>query len=150
MFSKQELGFRLTCSHTYANLMCLIASSSSRTHPCHSGLPYVMHPRTIFEIFSPELPRRTEDRPLSSQYDRSWKGMDEPYCIFLGAVAIADSQDSYSTGFVLWVMGRIFNIWPALGVPPYICLRFRTFGTSDHALTTHLLSFQIGGLKQSM
>ena len=44
---------------TYANLMCLIASSSGRDQLWNSGEPYDMHPRMIFETFRPELPRRT-------------------------------------------------------------------------------------------
>ena len=44
---------------TYAYLMCLIPSSSGSTQFCQSGEPYDMHPKMIFETFSPEFPRRT-------------------------------------------------------------------------------------------
>ena len=44
---------------TDAYLMCLIASSSGSTQFIQSLDPYDMHPRMIFDTFSPELPRRT-------------------------------------------------------------------------------------------
>ena len=44
---------------TYAALMCLIDSSSGKTHFIQSGEPYDIHPRMIWETFNPELPRRT-------------------------------------------------------------------------------------------
>ena len=45
--------------NTYAYLMCLIPSSSPRTHGCHNGLPYCIVPRMIFDTFRPDDPRRT-------------------------------------------------------------------------------------------
>jgi hypothetical protein len=44
---------------THATLMCLIASSSPRTHSCHLGSPYCMVPKMILETLSPDCPRRT-------------------------------------------------------------------------------------------
>ena len=44
---------------TYANLMCLIASSSGSTQSCQPFEPYDIQPRMIFETLSPDFPRRT-------------------------------------------------------------------------------------------
>lgn len=46
---------------TYANLMCLMPSSSPRSQSCQPGSPYDMQPKMIFDTFKPELPRRTRD-----------------------------------------------------------------------------------------
>ena len=46
---------------TYANLICLRASSSGSTQLCQLGSPYDMQPSIILEIFSPELPRDTSE-----------------------------------------------------------------------------------------
>ena len=45
--------------YTYAYLICLIASSSPRTHSAQLGSPYDIAPRMIFETLRPEFPRRT-------------------------------------------------------------------------------------------
>ena len=58
---------------TYAYLMCLIASSSGKTQLCHSGEPYDMHPRMIFDTFSPEFPRRTAGSTCQHLAQRSLK-----------------------------------------------------------------------------
>jgi hypothetical protein len=50
---------RASVSNAYANLMCLMASSSSSTHDSHSLDPYDMQPRIIWETFNPEFPTRT-------------------------------------------------------------------------------------------
>ena len=45
----------------YAALICLIESTSGKTHACHSGDPYDMQPKIILETLSPELPSRTRE-----------------------------------------------------------------------------------------
>src|SRR3984957_7901477 len=44
---------------TYATLMCLMASSSPKTHSCHLGSPYCIVPKIILETFRPDWPNRT-------------------------------------------------------------------------------------------
>lgn len=67
---------------TYAYLICLMASSSSRTQSCQVLRPYCIVPKMILETFSPDFPRRTASSKLLTE-THYIDDLNLPYFIFL-------------------------------------------------------------------